>query len=774
MSSYPPRQFKHPFWNHAHELNLQSMPETSEGDSGPITPAAPTPVFGQGEHRGGFYPILNPSGLLKFEDDGLDAQALETRETPVVMPKPVQNYNEKVIPPKLSLKPQGLFRPKTGEATNTSQPLQPRYEQAQNGYLLPKLNPEQVEHLQTVRLMAVTQPDAILLNTLKSVPQDTVLSDMAKPGPGHAQVLDLEGGQWQKHDPIATIDDDPEFEKRSTLPIMVLQGIAEQEGKKQPEMKSEVSGAAGAAGMVGVGNIIGSLLKYGSTFIIQYSLGPGLYGLYTLSFSLITLVSSIFSLGLDNAMIRYVAIYRGKKKADSLQGLMVFCTIVVGIAGLIGALLMLFFTPSLVTFWGTLRPEHAVNSKATLAQMTPMLQLMAPMIPLLCMQVVWFGGLRGFKAFKWRVLATSILQPIVQILLLIIMARFFRNVTGVALVMLLSTLFSTLLYLFFLFYEFSRVASAEPEQYELREWLVFSTLNFLTNIITTVLDSIDTLLLAFYGISKVDIGQYGAAIKFGPIITMPLFSLNVIFAPIIAELHSKGERQKLEEMFKIVTKWAITFSLPLFLIASLFSAYLLGLSGAGYISAWPLVVAFSIGNMLGAATGSVGSMLLMTGHNKLSFINSLVAVVVNVVLGMLLTPRYGAMGTALSTGLAVCVLNVMRLVQVQMVLKMQPYRWDTLKPLGAGLVSTVVTGGLLYLLYHAPIRQAFVLGHAVISLQLALMPVFIAIYVGILILLKLDPADEIVLNALRKKLRKFGIGKKKKSYNKKQLQQGVA
>src|SRR6266487_2197635 len=107
------------------------------------------------------------------------------------------------------------------------------------------------------------------------------------------------------------------------------------------------------------------------------------------------------------------------------------------------AFLLLFFTPSLVTFWSSLRPSHTVSSKETLTQLTPLLQMMAPMIPLLCMQVVWFGGLRGFKAFKWRVLATSLVQPIVQILLLIIMARFFRNVTGVALVMLISTVLTT-------------------------------------------------------------------------------------------------------------------------------------------------------------------------------------------------------------------------------------------------------------------------------------------------------------------------------------------
>src|SRR5579872_5404754 len=38
--------------------------------------------------------------------------------------------------------------------------------------------------------------------------------------------------------------DTPEFDKLSTLPMMVLQGVSKRQGKAQDEMKSEVSGAA--------------------------------------------------------------------------------------------------------------------------------------------------------------------------------------------------------------------------------------------------------------------------------------------------------------------------------------------------------------------------------------------------------------------------------------------------------------------------------------------------------------------------------------------------
>src|ERR1051326_4260322 len=226
--------------------------------------------------------------------------------------------------------------------------------------------------------------------------------------------------------PGFTAADDPEFEKRSTFPMMVLKGISAQQGKPEPEMKSEVSGAAGAAGLVGIGNILGSVLKYGSAFLIQYGFGPGGFGLYTLCLSLVNLVSAIFNLGLDDAMVRYVAIYRGKQQIKSLRVLLLFCTTLAGLAGICGALLLLYFTPSLVTYWITLK-QHQIANRDTLNRAISLLQVMAPIIPLMTMQVMWFAGLRGFKAFKWRVLTTNFLQPLLQIILLCLVLIFFRS-----------------------------------------------------------------------------------------------------------------------------------------------------------------------------------------------------------------------------------------------------------------------------------------------------------------------------------------------------------
>jgi O-antigen/teichoic acid export membrane protein len=305
--------------------------------------------------------------------------------------------------------------------------------------------------------------------------------------------------------------------------------------------------------------------------------------------------------------------------------------------------------------------------------------------------------------------------------------------------------------LYFFFRLMTQTKNAGQEEYQLREWISFALPNFLTSILDTVLEAVDTILLAFLVVSIVAVGQYAAAIRYSAFIAMPLQSLNVVFAPTIAELHHKGEKEKLAVMFKVVTNWTIIFSLPICLVTILFSRPLLGISGDSFLAAWPLLLMLSVGNMVNAGTGSVGYILLMTGHQKLSFINSLTAVIVNIVLGIILTRLYGAIGTAIATGLALAVVNLMRLLQVRLLLKIHPYRWDTLKPLGAGLISSLLTGALLYFLELTHVSFRFY--HFNLSLELFLIPVFLVVYIALLMAFKFSPEDTIVIDKLRKKFR---------------------
>jgi O-antigen/teichoic acid export membrane protein len=529
------------------------------------------------------------------------------------------------------------------------------------------------------------------------------------------------------------------FDDFATIPMVVLGDIARQQGSPMTAMRSDITQAAGSAAYVSVGNLGGTLLKYGSNLIIQRGFGPAAFGVYTLCLSIVGLVTAIANLGLDDAMLRFVPIYRAKRKPASLRALVIFCTALAGVSGILGALFMLLSAPWLATI------RHS-------PLLVPALVLIAPLVTLSCLQTVWLGGLQGFKDFKWRVLLQRVLLPVVLIVLFLVVDLFFHTLSAVIIATVVYGFIGAILSFYFLFRRMPQVLRVEPGAYELRRWFGFAAPNFLTSIVDTTMESIDTLLLAFFAVSNVALGLYATAIKISSFIAMPLASFNAMFAPTIAELHSQGEHQKLAAMFQIVTKWSITFSLPIFWIVTLFSVPLLSISGPQFIAAWPLVVAFAVGSLINVATGPVGYILLMTGHTKTSFLNSLTAIIVNVAVGVILTPRYGAIGVAISTGMAVAVVNLMKLLQVRILVKMQPYRWDVLKPVGAGLISASLTAGLLYLTNQAHLYWQ--ISHYHITLGLLLIPVFGACYIELLVLFRMSPEDTIVLNMLRKKIKR--------------------
>ena len=521
---------------------------------------------------------------------------------------------------------------------------------------------------------------------------------------------------------------DPHASDYDTIPMMVLKDLTSRQGDVLPVMQSEISGAAGGAAIVGIGNIVGSVLKFGCNYLLQVGFGAALYGIYSIAFALIQLIASLCNLGLGDTTMRYTAIYQGKQQIRSLYGLIIFCSALAAVMGIMGAIGLIFFAPALAA------------SKSE-PRLVPLLELMVPLIPLMSLQVVWFGLLQGMKLFKWRVLAERVIMPVVLLIMVLVFFLFSPSLFTIALACLVSVAVGAFAGSYFLYRSVFLLVRGKKPRFKVREWVVFSTFNFLTSITEVILESIDTLLLVFYAVVNDQVGQYNAAIKISDFIAMPLFSLGTMFAPTIAELHSKGERAKLAIMYKVVNKWTITLSLPIFLVATLFSRTLLQLSGKTFIDAWPVLVISAVGSMVNAATGSFGYILVMTGYQKWSFANSITSVTLNIVFGALLIPHYGAMGAALGTMVTLILVSVLRYIQVRLLLKINPYAWDVLKPFGAGILGAGITGCLLLLLQK---MSVFV--------QLLLIPVCLGCYIGFLVLFKVGPEDMVVVDALRKKI----------------------
>lgn len=139
----------------------------------------------------------------------------------------------------------------------------------------------------------------------------------------------------------------------------------------------------------------------------------------------------------------------------------------------------------------------------------------------------------------------------------------------------------------------------------------------------------------------------------------------------------------------------------------------------------------------------MGYLISMSGRTMISLANSFGVLALNLVLSFILIPRHGLLGAAIAASLALMVVNAIRLLEVRIILKIQPYSLDFLKPLGAAALSSFVL----------IIAKTWLLRDIEILLQLGLGMVMLAIsYGGSLLLMGIRPEEKLVLQRIRQRL----------------------
>jgi O-antigen/teichoic acid export membrane protein len=236
-----------------------------------------------------------------------------------------------------------------------------------------------------------------------------------------------------------------------------------------------------------------------------------------------------------------------------------------------------------------------------------------------------------------------------------------------------------------------------------REVVTFSAAAFGTAGLEFVLGQADKVLLGRY----LDVGQVGiytvamALVGFVPI---ALQSVNQIFSPTISELHAIGNRPMLQQLYSTLTKWVLIFTIPLAATMVVFAHPLMRIFGPDFASGAQVLTIGAIGQLLNCGVGSVGYLLLMSGHQyelvKVQAFNAALLLL----LGLALVPQMGTTGAALATAITVITTNLWLLKSVNNKLKLFPYNASYLKL----ILPTVLAIGMLLVL-----RRQLVVLHSI-------------------------------------------------------------
>ena len=165
---------------------------------------------------------------------------------------------------------------------------------------------------------------------------------------------------------------------------------------------------------------------------------------------------------------------------------------------------------------------------------------------------------------------------------------------------------------------------------------------------------------------------YTAATRFVVIGQLGVQALQQALGPQVSGLLSQQQVSSAQRLFQTTTAWMMLFAWPIYLVCAVLCPWLLPLFGEGYTAGADVVVILSLSMLVATASGSVDTVLLMSGRSVLSLVNNVSALVVNVGLNLLLIPPLGITGAAIAWSAAIVVRNVLPLVQIRRMLDMSP------------------------------------------------------------------------------------------------------
>ena len=147
-----------------------------------------------------------------------------------------------------------------------------------------------------------------------------------------------------------------------------------------------------------------------------------------------------------------------------------------------------------------------------------------------------------------------------------------------------------------------------------------------------------------------------------------------------------------------MTRWSLTLSLVLTIGGVVYATEILRLFGPEFVAGVGVLVVIMVSEMLNAAVGPSGLVLIMTDHQKFATANQWAFGLLNVGLNVVLVLEFGLVGAAVATASTTVVQNAVRLYFVRRFEGYMPYDVTFLKPLVAGAVSAGLMTGTSLLL----------------------------------------------------------------------------
>jgi O-antigen/teichoic acid export membrane protein len=162
-----------------------------------------------------------------------------------------------------------------------------------------------------------------------------------------------------------------------------------------------------------------------------------------------------------------------------------------------------------------------------------------------------------------------------------------------------------------------------------------------------------------------EVGIYHTAFKLSMFAAVALMSVNSIASPKFAEMFGKNDMDGLKKVVRQSTKMIFWTSIPIATIFFIFPEFFLGFFGEEFKIGVTAFIFLSCGRLISSFSGSVGNILQMTGNQNIYALILSFGAILNVVLNLILIPKYGINGAAIASMSSLIVWNLSMVLVVK-------------------------------------------------------------------------------------------------------------
>ena len=431
------------------------------------------------------------------------------------------------------------------------------------------------------------------------------------------------------------------------------------------------------AGQGLVGAIGGRVLGLAGNVFAARILGPAVFGIYAIGWTLLRFFSIIAPLGTEKGVLQFAPKYF-EKDDKSHKGLILQALGISSISGITFGVILFYLAPWLA---------EEIYHKPDLTAVFRYFSFVFPPIVLLA---VISATTRTTQRVGYSVLLQDLGQPFLGLILMIVFYFMGLNLFGVVFADVLSISMAAVIGLFILAKLFPNMFNKQIKPvFPGKNLLRFSIPASLAAAFVVYIFWIDRLLIGYFRTSYEN-GIYQAASQISMLFSVVLAGINLVVIPMFADAHHKQDRETLQEVYCIATKWGIYFSIPALVVLFVSPKEVLSfLYGTHYSGGAEALIILLLGQFLNLLTGSVNPLIVMTGNQNFLFRLSGVILIFDIAMNMILIPKFGLLGAAISTAFSLGGLFLIALVWAKINLGLWPYDKRYLKGFFAAVLSIV-------------------------------------------------------------------------------------